>query len=110
MEPEKPLCSNALPDSKKYDGEIVSDIQPLKNSLGFLPTVPYFFSKITGKEYIRLVCNARKIKINNIEDKNIFDLPLNQYASLYSSGMRKKVGFNSHSVATKPGFYFRRTF
>lgn len=80
---------------EKYDGEIVSDIQPLKNSLGFLPTVPYFFSKITGKEYIRLVCNARKIKINNIEEKNIFDLPLNQYASLYSSGMRKKLALTA---------------
>ena len=42
---------------ESYSGEIFSDIVPLKNHLGLLLTDPFFFSKITGKEYIRLLCN-----------------------------------------------------
>ena len=74
-----------------YDGQIISELNPLKNYLGLLLTEPFFFTKITGKEYIRLLCNARKKEVTNIDDKNIFDLPLNQYASTYSTGMKKKL-------------------
>lgn len=74
-----------------YEGKITSDLQPLKNHLGLLLTDPYFFSKITGKEYIRLLCNAREKEIESINERNIFDLPLNQYASTYSTGMKKKL-------------------
>ena len=76
---------------ESYDGQINSELNPLKNYLGLLPTEPFFFTKITGKEYIRLLCNARKKEISKIDDKNIFDLPLNQYASTYSTGMKKKL-------------------
>lgn len=80
---------------ESYSGEIISDTKPLKNHLGLLLTDSYFFSKITGKEYIRLLCNARG-KINSeIEDKNIFDLPLHQYASTYSTGMKKKLALTA---------------
>jgi len=76
---------------EKHDGEIITDYGHLKDHLGYLPTEPYFFQKITGMEYIRLLCNARRIKAENIHEKNIFDLPLNQYASTYSTGMKKKL-------------------
>ena len=76
---------------ENYEGKIDSELNPLKNYLGLLMTEPFFFTKITGKEYIRLLCNARKIEISEIDDKNIFDLPLNQYASTYSTGMKKKL-------------------
>lgn len=80
---------------ESYSGEIISDITPLKNHLGLLLTDPFFFSKITGKEYIRLLCNARNKKNINIDQKNIFDLPLNQYASTYSTGMKKKLAITA---------------
>jgi len=73
------------------DGQIFSDRSPLKNYLGFLPTEPYFFPKITAKEYVQLLANARGKKVKDIERQNIFDLPLNQYASTFSSGMKKKL-------------------
>ena len=76
---------------ENYDGQINSELNPLKNYLGLLLTEPFFFKKITGKEYIRLLCNARKKEVSKIADKNIFDLPLNQYASTYSTGMKKKL-------------------
>jgi ABC-2 type transport system ATP-binding protein len=60
-----------------------------------LLTDPFFFSKITGKEYIRLLCNARGKTNLDIDSKNIFDLPLNQYASTYSTGMKKKLAITA---------------
>jgi ABC-2 type transport system ATP-binding protein len=85
-------CIAGLED---YQGEVKSKLEPLKNHLGLLVTEPFFFTKITGKEYIQLLCNARKIKIDNIESRNIFDLPLNQYASTYSTGMKKKLAITA---------------
>lgn len=70
---------------------IIASTYAMKNHLGLLFTEPFFFTKITGREYIRLLCNARKERVSNIDDKNIFDLPLNQYASTYSTGMKKKL-------------------
>ena len=80
---------------EKYDGIINSSHNPLKNHLGLLLTEPFFFEKITGKEYIQLLCNARKMPINDIESRNIFDLPLNQYATTYSTGMKKKLALTA---------------
>ncbi len=78
-----------------YQGTITSDFNKLKDHLGLLLTEPFFFSKITGKEYIQLLANAREIKLSNIEDKNLFDLPLHQYASTYSTGMKKKLALTA---------------
>ena len=80
---------------EKYDGIINSSYNPLKNHLGLLLTEPFFFEKITGKEYIQLLCNARKMPINDIESRNVFDLPLNQYATTYSTGMKKKLALTA---------------
>lgn len=74
-------------------GEIKSEFQPLKNYLGFLQTHPFFFSKITGQEYLQLLCNARNVELPDLKKNNIFNLPLNQYASTYSTGMKKKLAF-----------------
>ena len=76
---------------ESFDGEIVSEINPLKDHLGYLTAEPFFFPMITGEEYIRLLCNARDKKISGIGSNNIFDLPLNQYVTTYSTGMRKKL-------------------
>ena len=80
---------------ESYKGIISSDFNTLKEHLGLLLTEPFFFSKITGKEYIQLLANARQIKLSKIEDKNIFNLPLNQYASTYSTGMKKKLALTA---------------
>lgn len=78
-----------------FEGTINACHNPLKNHLGLLLTEPFFFEKITGKEYIQLLCNARQIPINDIESRNIFDLPLNQYASTFSTGMKKKLALTA---------------
>lgn len=76
---------------ESFQGQISYTHQTLKNSIGFLATNPNFLSKITGREYLQLVCNARKIKNVDFEQKNIFDLPLHEYAETYSTGMKKKL-------------------
>lgn len=80
---------------ESYQGHIKSSYTVLKDHLGLLLTEPFFFSKITGKEYIQLLLNARQKRLVNIEAKNIFDLPLNQYASTYSTGMKKKLALTA---------------
>ncbi len=52
-------------------------------------------SRVTGMEYLRLMCNARHVGIDNIEEKNVFDLPLNRYADAYSTGMKKKLALTA---------------
>ncbi len=100
-------CLAGLED---YRGEIISDHSPLKNHLGLLLTEPFFFSKITGEEYIRLLCNARGVKAEGITDKNIFDLPLKQYASTYSTGMKKKLAITAILLQQNKYFIFDEPF
>ena len=58
-------CIAGLED---FEGEIQASKSPLKNHLGLLFTDPFFFPKLTGKEYIQLLCNAREIELGDIED------------------------------------------
>ncbi|WP_353484103.1 ATP-binding cassette domain-containing protein [Haliscomenobacter sp.] len=85
-------------------GTISSDFPILKNHLGFLPTSPYFLSRITGREYLQLLCNARKVHNPDFEAKNIFELPLNQYAETYSTGMKKKLALTG--ILLQPNAFF----
>ena len=40
---------------ESYSGEIISDVKPLKNYLGLLLTETFFFTMMTGREYITKV-------------------------------------------------------
>ena len=72
-------------------GEIESDYDNLKNHIGFLETTPIFLSRVTGWEYLKLLCVSRNIKEEDFEVQNLFDLPLGEYAEHYSTGMKKKL-------------------
>ena len=87
----KTTLFRCLAGLEKHEGEIESDLSPLKNHLGLLLAEPFFLPKITGLEYLQLLCKARGVKETAFEEKNIFDLPLQQYASTYSTGMKKKL-------------------
>lgn len=76
---------------ESHQGTVVFSDASQTPSIGFLETNPQFLSKMTGKEYLQLLCNARNINAVNFEDSNLFDLPLQQYASTYSTGMKKKL-------------------
>jgi ABC-2 type transport system ATP-binding protein len=87
----KSTLFKCITQMEAFEGEVIYDGGVLKNVCGFLPTDPYFMSHITGQEYLRFLCNARGIEASDIDNKNIFDLPLNQYADTYSTGMKKKL-------------------
>lgn len=74
-----------------FDGALHADRQPIKNHIGFLPAEPCFFSHMTGREYLRLLCEARGADTGNLDERNVFDLPLDEYAANYSTGMKKKL-------------------
>jgi len=95
---------------ESYEGTILSDVNPLKDKLGLLFTDPFFFSKITGEEYLRLMCNARGVKIDDFNSRNIFDLPLNQYAMSYSTGMKKKLAILAILLQENDCFIFDEPF
>ncbi|MFT4753157.1 MAG: ABC-2 type transport system ATP-binding protein [Salibacteraceae bacterium] len=78
-----------------FEGTIESPFNPLKNHLSLLLTDPYYFSFMTGKEYIQLLCNAGNVKGLDIDAHNIFELPLDRYASNYSTGMKKKLAITA---------------
>ena len=95
---------------EKYNGIISSDFQPLKDNIGYLQTEPFYFSKITGREYIQLLCNARSKTIENLDNKNIFELPLDQYASTYSTGMKKKLALTAILLQENQFYIFDEPF
>ena len=78
-----------------YLGSIESDYDVLKNHIGYLPTDPYTLSRITGYEYLQLFSIARQGSITEINEMNIFHLPLDQYVSTYSTGMLKKIALQA---------------
>lgn len=80
---------------ESHAGSIVSPLRPLKDHIGFLPTIPYFFNLMNGAEYIRLLCNAKKVNVPGLNKINIFNLPLNEYAVHYSTGMKKKLALTA---------------
>lgn len=87
----KTTLFNCISGIEKFDGTIITKTNNFKDKLGYLMTELFFFDKITGKEYLQLLTYARGIKINDFNTKNIFDLPLNEYISTYSTGMKKKI-------------------
>lgn len=77
------------------EGKIVSGLKPLRNFLGYLSTNPVFIEKMTGREYLQLFLYARGLPVAELDERNIFDLPLDEYASHYSTGMKKKLALMS---------------
>ena len=78
-----------------YEGNIELEDGLSNSHIGFLPTTPFMLSKVTGREYLQLLCKARKLNDIDFDAKNIFDLPLEEYADLYSTGMRKKLAITA---------------
>ncbi len=74
-----------------FEGEITGPGSNFRHHLGFLQTNNYFFPKMTGREYLRLLCQARHAPAVKLDERNVFDLPLDDYAETYSTGMQKKL-------------------
>lgn len=93
-----------------YAGNIFADREKHKNHLGYLATSPYMLSRITGREYIQFIANARRQKIDDIDSKNIFDLPLDRYGEHYSTGMKKKLALTAMLILENEYYLFDEPF
>lgn len=89
----KTTLFNCLIGLYTYDGTI-EKAPGIK--VGYLPADPFFYSLVTGMEYIEFCmkakgCSPDKEKITQMN--LVFGLPLSRYASEYSTGMKKKLAF-----------------
>ncbi len=70
-----------------------------KDDVAFLEAEPYFYPYMTGLEYLRFIRDDRpKIAYWN----ELFNLPLDQYAEEYSTGMKKKLAFIATLLPERP--------
>lgn len=95
---------------EKYQGKISTTLGDINKITGFLDTNPFYLAKLTGREYLQLLCNGRKLKMPPISDINIFDLPLEQYAATYSTGMKKKLAMTGILLQQNEIFIFDEPF
>ncbi|MDR2145037.1 MAG: ATP-binding cassette domain-containing protein [Tannerella sp.] len=64
------------------------------DNFGYLPTELFMFPMITGNEFLHFFVAAKdqKMKKPELQQLNeLFELPLNEYADQYSTGMLKKL-------------------
>lgn len=97
----KTTLLNAIFGLKKADnGIIFIDNQKVtKKIIAYLETEVFFYSNITGREYLSLFKNQNF----DIEQWNkLFALPLDNIVDSYSTGMKKKLAFLSILKQNKP--------
>jgi ABC-2 type transport system ATP-binding protein len=64
----------------------------VREHTGLLPYEPYFYPRLTGREYLEFCLQARGRPVADFSAWNqLLELPLDQYADEYSAGMRKKL-------------------
>ena len=82
------------------EGSIRWNDAPLQRSdVAFLEAEPFFYPYMTGREYLRFVRDDHDL----IERWNqVFNLPLEQYADEYSTGMRKKLALIAVLLQQRP--------
>jgi ABC-2 type transport system ATP-binding protein len=87
---------------KHQKGEIIFDDKPLiTNHIAYLETQNYFYSFLTGGEYLEIF----KTQNPSFDIKSwnyLFQLPLNQFIDEYSTGMKKKLAFIAILSLDKP--------
>lgn len=85
---------------KPCNGQIIWHNQPLtKKDIAILPTENFFYSYITGREYLMLIDNAL---FDADKWNELFELPLDQLIDNYSTGMKKKLAFLAVLKQDKP--------
>lgn len=76
-------------------------------TIGYLPDTPFFYSFVTGREFLVFFIKSRNknapVEEINELNKN-FALPLDEYASSYSMGMKKKL-YLMALILQKSDFY-----
>lgn len=95
---------------KPRSGECALNDKEIKRSdLAFLETVNYFYSDITGKEYLEIFSSSN-IQFNLDAINKLFQLPLNEVIETYSTGMKKKLALLAVIKQNKEIYIFDEPF
>ncbi len=72
-------------------GEITGNSQPLSHkSISYLETQPFFYSRLTGREYLAIFDNKNP-ELNQRELINLLKFPVDNLIENYSTGEQKKL-------------------
>ncbi len=92
---------NAIYGFIRYEGEIIYNELPIcRKQLAFLETENFFYSNITGKEYLQLFAHYNP-GYNYMPISEIFHLPLDKLIDDYSTGMKKKLAILATLILDK---------
>ncbi|MDR2810088.1 MAG: ATP-binding cassette domain-containing protein [Tannerellaceae bacterium] len=95
---------------KSTKGEIVYNGTPLrKTKIAFLQTENFFYSTITGREYLNFF-RYYNPSFNVDSLLNLFQLPLHELVDSYSTGMKKKLAILSTLILDKELMIFDEPF
>lgn len=83
-------------------GQIIIDEKPIHSThVAFLPTDPFFYPYMKGKEYLEIVHH----KHTSIEEcthlAEVLNIPIENLVDSYSTGMKKKLAFIAQYVQNK---------
>ena len=87
----KSTLFRCLTNLENYDGEVEIDAGL---SVGYLSDTPFYYTYVTGREYIEFCMKASGKVLDKaaLEEINShFRLPLDKYATRYSLGMKKQL-------------------
>lgn len=100
------LAKVILPDS----GQVLLNQNPIKRSDSeFLETENFFYSSITGNEYLKIFPQSNKnFSLNAFQE--LFKLPLDDIIETYSNGMKKKLALMASLKQDKPIYIFDEPF
>jgi ABC-2 type transport system ATP-binding protein len=107
----KTTLFNAIYGSvSKQSGEILLFNENIgKSNITFLETQQFFYTRITGNEYLKLF-QIRNKNFDIAAWNSIFKLPLNKLIENYSTGMKKKLGLMGVLSMDNPIFLFDEPF
>lgn len=87
----------------------LSNINVSIRDTAYLETVNFFYSRITGSEYLKIF-NQTNPGFNLTSLQNYFKLPLNELVENYSTGMKKKLALLAVLKQNKPVFILDEPF
>ena len=87
----KSTLFRCLTNLENYDGEVEI---PNGLTVGYLSDTPFYYTYVTGREYIEFCMKASGKVLDKVALEEInshFRLPLDKYATRYSLGMKKRL-------------------
>ncbi len=91
-------------------GEINHNNQPLSHkSISYLETQPFFYSRLTGREYLDIF-NNKNPELNQAELINLLKFPVDNFIDNYSTGEQKKLTLLAILKQNRPIFILDEPF